>query len=166
MKVLLIGSGGREHALAAGMIKDKTLTKLYVAPGNPGIEQLASLEKIECVPIASDNFDELVNFSINNQIDLVVIGPEKPLVAGLADKLREKSIKVFGPSALAAQIEGSKDFAKKVMQKADVPTAESFTCENENEIDNNNNINNNKNNNDNNNNNKNKEKIKNNKDNN
>lgn len=123
MKVLLIGSGGREHALAQALIRDPQLEELHVAPGNPGIALIA-----KCHQIDSENNDQVVVLAKEIHADLVVIGPEKPLVNGLADALRAAGIAVFGPSALAAQLEGSKDFAKQVMRDAGVPTARSFTC--------------------------------------
>ena len=123
MKVLLIGSGGREHALAQALNRDPQLEELHVAPGNPGIALIA-----QCHHVDSDNNAQVVALAKEIQADLVVIGPEKPLVNGLADALRAAGIAVFGPSALAAKIEGSKDFAKQVMHDAGVPTARSFTC--------------------------------------
>lgn len=129
MKVLLIGSGGREHALATGLSADKSVTELHVAPGNPGIAEIATLHDISI----ADN-SAIVNLANSLSIDLVVIGPELPLVNGVADELRAAKIAVFGPSKAAAQLEGSKDFAKGVMRDAGVPTAKSITCENQSEI--------------------------------
>ena len=129
MKVLLIGSGGREHALATGLLRDPELEELHVAPGNPGIAAIAT-----CHQINTDENDAVIALAQQLGIDLVVIGPEKPLVQGLADDLRKAGFPVFGPSQAAAQIEGSKDFAKKVMSDAGVPTAKSFTCTNREEI--------------------------------
>ncbi len=123
MKVLLIGSGGREHALAQALNRDPILEELHVAPGNPGIALIA-----KCHPVDADSNSEVVELAEELDVDLVVIGPEKPLVNGVADALRKAGIAVFGPSALAAQLEGSKDFAKQVMRDAGVPTARSFTC--------------------------------------
>jgi len=123
LKVLLIGSGGREHALAQALNLDPNLEELHVAPGNPGIAQIATLHQIDV-----DNNERVVALAQELAIDLVVIGPEKPLVNGLADALRKVGIATFGPSAMAAQLEGSKDFAKQVMHDAGVPTARSFTC--------------------------------------
>ncbi len=123
MKVLLIGSGGREHALAVALNRDPELEELHVAPGNPGIAQIALCHAID----SDDNF-QVVALAQELGVDLVVIGPEKPLVNGLADELRKADFAVFGPSALAAKLEGSKDFAKQVMHDAGVPTARSFTC--------------------------------------
>lgn len=129
MKVLLIGSGGREHALATGLAADKSVTELHAAPGNPGI---ASIAKIH--PLDVSNNSAIVELAKSLAVDLVVIGPELPLVNGAADELRAAGIAVFGPSKAAAQLEGSKHFAKGVMRDAGVPTAKSFTCENRVEI--------------------------------
>ena len=129
MKVLLIGSGGREHALATGLAADKAVTELHAAPGNPGIAEIAKLH-----PLEINNNLEIVALAKSLTIDLVVIGPEMPLVNGAADALREAGFAVFGPSKAAAQLEGSKHFAKGVMRDAGVPTAKSFTCENRSEI--------------------------------
>jgi phosphoribosylamine--glycine ligase len=129
MKVLLIGSGGREHALATGLSADKSVTELHAAPGNPGIAELATIHELSI----SDNA-AIVNLAKSLAVDLVVIGPELPLVNGVADELRLAKFAVFGPSKAAAQIEGSKHFAKGVMRDAGVPTAKSFTCENQKEI--------------------------------
>lgn len=118
MQVLLIGSGGREHALALKINQSKRLTKLYCAPGNPGTESIATNLSLK----VSDK-KSVVDFCKNNIIDLVVIGPEQPLVDGLADILISAGFKVFGPSANAAQIESSKTFAKRIMRQADIPTA-------------------------------------------
>ena len=129
MKVLLIGSGGREHALAAALKRDPSLEELHVAPGNPGISEIAI-----CHSTNTDDNAAVIALAESLTIDLVVIGPEKPLVQGLADDLRKAGFAVFGPSQAAAQIEGSKDFAKGVMRDAGVPTARSFTCINQGEI--------------------------------
>ncbi|CAN2246861.1 PurD Phosphoribosylamine-glycine ligase [actinobacterium SCGC AAA044-D11] len=129
MRVLLIGSGGREHALAAALNRDTTLEELHVAPGNPGIAEIALCHDID----TTDN-NAVVALATKLAIDLVVVGPEKPLVNGLADALNKATIACFGPSKAAAQLEGSKDFAKQVMRDAGVPTAKSFTCNNRGEI--------------------------------
>jgi phosphoribosylamine--glycine ligase len=129
LKVLLIGSGGREHALAAALNRDTTLEELHVAPGNPGIAEIALCHAID----TSDN-SAVVELAKKLNIDLVVVGPEKPLVNGLADALNKANIACFGPSKAAAQLEGSKDFAKQVMRDAGVPTAKSFTCNSRGEI--------------------------------
>ncbi len=119
MKVLVVGSGGREHALCWAIAKSKKLKKLYCAPGNGGIAQVA-----ECLEIAADDIQAIVDVAKSAKIDLVVVGPEAPLVAGLADKLDAASIKVFGPSAKAAMIEGSKGLMKDLCAKYDIPTAD------------------------------------------
>lgn len=129
MKILLVGSGGREHALALGLKADTHCKELHAAPGNPGIADVAT-----CHPIAVTDNQGLVELAIAIEADLVVIGPEVPLVNGLADLLRAKKIPVFGPSQAAAQLEGSKDFAKGVMRDAGVPTARSHTCTTRQEI--------------------------------
>ena len=126
---MLIGSGGREHALAAALNRDTTLEELHVAPGNPGIAEIAL-----CHEIDTDDNNAVVALAEKLGIDLVVVGPEKPLVNGLADALSKAKIACFGPSKAAAQLEGSKDFAKQVMRDAGVPTAKSFTCTSRDEI--------------------------------
>ena len=126
---MLIGSGGREHALAAALNRDTTLEELHVAPGNPGIAEIALCHAIDTTDNAA-----VVELAKSLNIDLVVVGPEKPLVNGLADALNKANIACFGPSKAAAQIEGSKDFAKQVMRDAGVPTAKSFTCTSRSEI--------------------------------
>ena len=129
MKILLVGSGGREHALALGLQADPACTELHCVPGNPGTAQIATNHAISLTDNAA-----LVALAKELSIDLVVIGPELPLVNGLADQLRATGIATFGPSKAAAQLEGSKHFAKGVMRDAGVPTARSFTCESQEEI--------------------------------
>jgi phosphoribosylamine---glycine ligase len=116
--VLVVGSGAREHALAWRLAQSPGLTELHAAPGNPGIATLGP-----CHPVRADDADGLLALAITLDIDLAVIGPEGPLVAGVADVLRQNGIAVFGPSAAAARIEGSKTFAKEVMRASGVPTA-------------------------------------------
>lgn len=118
MNVAIIGSGGREHALALSIKKSQSLEKLYILPGNPGTKFLG-----ENVNISSSEQQKILHFCKEKAIDLVVIGPEQPLVEGLSNILRENQINVFGPNKEAAQIESSKYFAKKVMKEAGVPTA-------------------------------------------
>jgi phosphoribosylamine---glycine ligase len=118
VRVLLVGSGGREHALAWKLASSASLDQLHAAPGSPGIAALAT-----CHPVAADDADGLLGLARFLDADLVVVGPEAPLVAGVADALRHSGISVFGPSAAAARIEGSKRFAKDVMAAAGVPTA-------------------------------------------
>ncbi len=124
MKVLIIGSGGREHALAWKIAKSPKVKKLYCAPGNAGMAGLA-----ECVPIAAEDIDALVRFAVEAEIDLTVVGPEAPLAAGITDRFEKKGLQVFGPSQKAAQIEASKAFAKRLMNKYGILTAKgrSFT---------------------------------------
>ena len=129
MKILLVGSGGREHALALGLQADPSCTDLHCAPGNPGIAEVATIHPI----LITDN-KAIVDLAKKLAADLVVIGPEVPLVNGVADDLRAAGLAVFGPSKAAAQLEGSKNFAKSVMRDAGVPTARSFTCETQIEI--------------------------------
>jgi phosphoribosylamine---glycine ligase len=123
MKILLVGSGGREHALGLGLYADPACTSLHVAPGNPGIAEFA-----QCHALDVSNNAQIVALAQEIEADLVVIGPEIPLVNGVADDLRRLKIAVFGPSKAAAQLEGSKTFAKEVMSDAGVLTAQSFTC--------------------------------------
>ena len=129
MKILLVGSGGREHALGVGLQADPACTELHVAPGNPGIAQFA-----QCHPLIITDNQAILELAQQLKIDLVVVGPEVPLVNGVADILRAVGIAVFGPSKAAAQIEGSKNFAKEIMRDAGVPTAHSFTCSTQKEI--------------------------------
>ena len=129
MKVLLIGSGGREHALAAALNRDPKLEELHVAPGNPGISEIALCHQLDI----KDN-NAILSLAQSLKVDLVVVGPEVPLVNGVADVLAKAKIPCFGPSKAAAQLEGSKDFAKQVMRDAGVPTAKSYTCNSQEEI--------------------------------
>ena len=126
MRVLLIGSGGREHALAVGLAADPSVDYLAAAPGNPGIAQVAELREVTATDPAS-----VAALAVEVAADLVVVGPEAPLVAGVADAVRAKGIACFGPSAAAARLEGSKEFAKDVMAAAGVPTALSYACTDE-----------------------------------
>ncbi|VAW21971.1 Phosphoribosylamine--glycine ligase [hydrothermal vent metagenome] len=118
MNVLLIGSGGREHALAFKLSQSKKLSRLFIAPGNPGTAQLG-----ENVPLDVAEHKKVISFCSGNKIDLVVIGPEAPLVAGLGDDLREAGFAVFGPNKEAAQLEGSKSFTKALCDQMNIPTA-------------------------------------------
>ncbi|MBN1300214.1 MAG: phosphoribosylamine--glycine ligase [Melioribacteraceae bacterium] len=119
MNVLIIGSGGREHALAYKIRESKDLDKLYISPGNPGTAILG-----ENVTLDNSNFRAVKSFCIKNSIDLVVIGPEQPLVNGMADHLKSSGINVFGPEKTAAEIEGNKSFSKMLMKKYSIPTAD------------------------------------------
>ncbi|MCH5253866.1 MAG: phosphoribosylamine--glycine ligase [Lachnospiraceae bacterium] len=118
MKVLIVGSGGREHAIAASVAKSAKVDKLYCAPGNAGIEQIA-----ECVPIGAMEFEKLANFAKEKEIDLTIVGPDDPLVGGLVDVLKAAGLRVFGPDEKAAILEGSKAFSKDLMKKYHIPTA-------------------------------------------
>jgi phosphoribosylamine--glycine ligase len=122
VKVLVVGSGGREHALAWKLAQSPAVEELHAAPGNPGIAKLG-----ECHPIRAEDGESLLALAGTLDVDLVVVGPEAPLVAGVADELRRGGVAVFGPGAAAAQIEGSKEFAKEVMRAAGVPTAETMS---------------------------------------
>jgi phosphoribosylamine--glycine ligase len=123
MKVLVIGSGGREHALALALARDPEVSELHAAPGNPGIAAVAELHSV-----AASDGTSVADLAEELGIDLVVIGPEAPLVAGVADAVRDRGIDCFGPSREAALLEGSKAFAKDVMAAADVPTALAHVC--------------------------------------
>ena len=126
MRVLVIGSGGREHAIVRALARDPGVSELHAAPGNPGIAELAQLHEVKPTDAA-----DVTRLADHLGAGLVVIGPEAPLVAGVADALREARVAVFGPDAAAARIEGSKAFAKDVMAAAGIPTARSFTCHSE-----------------------------------
>lgn len=118
MKVLVVGGGGREHALVWKLKQSQKVSQIFCAPGNAGIAQLA-----ECVSIKAEDVDALFDFAVRENIDLTVVGPEAPLIAGLADKFRAAGMKVFGPRQRAAEIEGSKALAKEIMIKHNIPTA-------------------------------------------
>ena len=118
MNVLVIGSGGREHAIVEALSRSPKAPKIYAAPGNAGISELA-----ECVAIKDTEVEKLVEFAKANNIELTVVGPEAALAVGVVDRFREEGLKIFGPTKAAAEIEASKDFAKRLMVKYDVPTA-------------------------------------------
>ena len=118
MKILVIGGGGREHALVWKLAQSRQVTKLFCAPGNPGIAELA-----ECVPLAVTDVAKLADFAATQKIDLTVVGPEAALCAGIADAFQAKQLRVFGPTQAAAQLEGSKVFSKQFLLKHNVPTA-------------------------------------------
>lgn len=122
MKILVIGSGGREHAIVEAISRSPKAEKIYAAPGNAGIAQLA-----ECVAIKDTEVDKLLDFAQTNAIDLTVVGPEAALAVGVVDRFREAGLKIFGPTQAATEIESSKDFAKRLMKKYDVPTADYAT---------------------------------------
>ena len=118
MNVLVIGSGGREHAIVEALKRSPKATKIYAAPGNAGIAELA-----ECVAIKDTEVEKLVEFAKSHNVELTVVGPEAALAVGVVDRFREEGLKIFGPTKAAAEIEASKDFAKRLMVKYDVPTA-------------------------------------------
>ncbi|MGH3306940.1 MAG: phosphoribosylamine--glycine ligase, partial [Nocardioides sp.] len=123
MKTLVIGTGGREHALARALSLDPQVTEVHAAPGNPGISAVATLHDVDPM-----NGADVAALAEKLGVDLVVVGPEAPLVAGVGDAVTERGIACFGPSAAAAQLEGSKAFAKDVMASAGVPTAAARLC--------------------------------------
>lgn len=125
MQVLVIGGGGREHTLVWKLAQSKKVTKLYAAPGNPGMKDLA-----ECVDLDITDLSGLADWAEKHAIDLTVVGPEAPLVAGIVDVFKARGLTIFGPSAKAAEIEGSKIFSKELMQKYGVPTAFFKVCDN------------------------------------
>jgi phosphoribosylamine--glycine ligase len=125
MKILVIGGGGREHALVWKIAQSQRVTKLFCAPGNAGIAELA-----ECVPIAVTNLDQLAAFASERKIDLTIVGPEVPLCAGIVDVFQAKGLRVFGPNKRAAQLEGSKVFSKNILLKYNVPTASAAIFDN------------------------------------
>ena len=126
MTVLLLGSGGREHALAFAIARSPGLQKLYAAPGNPGIGQIAEL-----VALNIADHSAVIAFCKSKQVDFVVVGPEAPLVAGIVDDLAAAGIPAFGPSKFAAQLEGSKGFTKDICAKYNIPTADYLRCKDE-----------------------------------
>ena len=119
MKVLVIGSGGREHALVWKISQSKHVSKIYCAPGNAGIAKIA-----ECIPVQATDIQALLSFAKSEGIDLTVVGPEAPLILGVTDAFRAYGLRIFGPTKAAAQIEGSKIFAKSILQKYNIPTAD------------------------------------------
>lgn len=125
MKVLVIGTGGREHALALAASKSSLVEKVYCAPGNPGMALFG-----ECVNVSGSDIDGLVSFAKENEIDLTIVGPEATLSLGVVDAFQEAGLQIFGPTKAAAQVESSKDFAKKIMKKYNIPTASYQTFDN------------------------------------
>src|SRR3989304_7153868 len=119
MNVLVIGSGGREHALVWKIAQSRHADRIYCAPGNAGINKIA-----ECVPISAADIQSLYDFAVENDIGLTIVGPEAPLVLGIVDNFRKGGLRIFGPLSFAAQLEGSKVFSKHIMQKYGIPTAE------------------------------------------
>ena len=125
MRVFVIGSGGREHALVWKLAQSQQVTRIYAAPGNPGM-----LAHAECVPIGVSQLEELAAFAEKNAIDLTIVGPEVPLVEGIVDVFRQRGLRIFGPDKAAAALEGSKAFAKELMTSAGIPTAQHRTFTN------------------------------------
>jgi len=119
MKVMVIGSGGRENAICWKLAQDRRIEKIYALPGNAGISSLA-----ECVPIKSENIDEIVNFAKEKKVDWTIVGPEMPLSMGIVDRFLEEGLSIWGPTKNLAMLEASKAFAKKIMEKAKIPTAD------------------------------------------
>ncbi|OLS03166.1 phosphoribosylamine--glycine ligase [Tissierella creatinophila] len=128
MKILVIGSGGREHALCWKLKQSRLTSEIFCAPGNGGTREIA-----KNVDISANDIDSLLEFALKEKIDLTIVGPEEPLTLGIVDIFKEKGLKVFGPDKKASQLEGSKEFSKKVMEKYNIPTAkyETFTSFNE-----------------------------------
>ncbi len=129
MKVLIIGRGGREHAIAWKMAQSPLKPQLFIAPGNDGMRTIQNVP-VELVPIDENNTDELLQFALKQQIDLTIVGPEAALINGIANAFQQAGLNVFAPSKEAAQIEGSKQFAKELMLKYNIPTAQFRTFEN------------------------------------
>lgn len=126
MRILLIGGGGREHALAWKLAQSDKVEKIFAAPGNPGI---AMLKKCSCIDLKLDDLEKVADYAEEKSIDLTVVGPEATLVAGIADVFKRRGLPVFGPSKAAAQLEGSKAFSKELMAKYNIPTAFFKICE-------------------------------------
>ena len=122
MKILIVGGGGREHAIAASVARSQKADKIYCAPGNAGIAQIA-----ECVPIGPMEFDKIVSFAREKEIDLTIVAMDDPLVGGLVDELEAAGLRAFGPRKNAAVLEGSKAFSKELMKKYHIPTADYAT---------------------------------------
>ena len=123
MRVLVVGSGGREHALVWKLAQSPDVKEIFCAPGNPGIAQLAT-----CLPIGVTDIVELADFAETMKVDLTVVGPELPLTLGLVDELAKRHLLAFGPNKLAAELEGSKVFSKAFMRKYEIPTPEAEVC--------------------------------------
>ena len=127
MKILIVGNGGREHAFAWKCSLSPKADKIYVAPGNAGT---AGENKVENIAIAADDIDNLLKFALKEKIDLTIIGPEAPLVAGIVDKFNEAGLVCFGPNKQASQLEGSKSFTKDFLKRYEIPTADYETFDN------------------------------------
>src|SRR5216684_7239859 len=128
MRVLVVGQGAREHALAWKLRQSPLVKELYAAPGNAGIAQVA-----DCVNIGVADIIELADFAEKLKIDLTVVGPELPLTLGIVDEFQKRELPIFGPSRLAAELEGSKVFSKEFMRKYKIPTAEAVVCSSQDE---------------------------------
>jgi len=122
MKILVVGGGGREHALIWKIAQSNKVSRIFCAPGNAGIAKMAT-----CIPIEADDIEGLLNFALEKQIDLTVVGPEGPLVAGIVDRFNDNELKIFGPNKLAAEIEGNKKFCKELLKKYKIPTGD-YAC--------------------------------------
>ncbi len=118
MRVLVVGGGGREHSICWKLRQSKELSELFCAPGNPGIAEVA-----DCVPIAADEIGKLADFASDLKIDLTIVGPEMPLTLGIVDEFDRRGLAIFGPRQAAAELEGSKVFAKEFMERHKIPTA-------------------------------------------
>src|SRR5512140_2839414 len=125
MRLLIVGSGGREHALAWKLASSPDVNEIFCAPGNPGMGQE---KKQSCVPIGTADIVELADFAEKTKVDLTVVGPELPLTLGIVDEFGKRGLTIFGPNKLAAELEGSKVFSKTFMQKYGIPTAEAHVC--------------------------------------
>lgn len=129
MKILVIGSGGREHAICWKLSQDKNVDKIYAIPGNAGISSVA-----ECIPINVENIDDICNFALEKKIDWTIVGPELPLAMGIVDSFKKKSLEIWGPTKELARLESSKAFAKEFMKKANIPTADFRIFDNFNDV--------------------------------
>ena len=129
MKVLIFGSGGREHALAWAVKRSEKVTEIVCAPGNGGIAEIA-----RCVPVDLKDLSAMVRVAVNEQPDLTIVGPELPLSLGIVDALQERGLRVFGPTKAAAMLESSKGFAKRFLQRHNIPTANYAVCTNSAEL--------------------------------
>jgi len=130
MKVLVVGGGGREHVLVWKLAQSPKVKRIFCAPGNAGTDRIA-----ENVNISAEDIPALLKFAKEKEIELTVVGPEAPLVNGIVDEFQKNDLKIFGPSKKAAQLEGSKEFSKKIMKEARIPTAEFITVTKKEEID-------------------------------
>src|SRR5262245_34782871 len=123
MKILVVGGGGREHALCASLHKSSLVEEILCAPGNPGIAEVA-----DCLPVGAGDIVELADVAEKLKMDMTVVGPELPLALGIADEFGKRDLPIFGPTRLAAQIEASKIFAKEFLRRHSIPTADAVVC--------------------------------------